>query len=149
MSLRGRIGMKMCCQFMGAMSALAAWTQADRRESFLDTTMILLSRSIDANISIMHDGSTALKYSVRFLYKKMKKSWDKVSARKARIRTAQVRTCGKRSTLLHSESNREVTFGTQSTVKKNYNYKPKLSQKKKKFRRITIDDESRIVKNQW
>jgi hypothetical protein len=40
----------------------------------LDTTMILLSRSIDANISIMHDGSTALKYSVRFLYKKMKKS---------------------------------------------------------------------------
>ena len=57
------------------MSELAACTQADSLDSFLLVIRILLSYSIEANTVSMFWLSTALKYSVRFLFSGMEGRW--------------------------------------------------------------------------
>ena len=57
------------------MRVLAAWTQADSLDSFLLVIRILLSYSMLAKIISMVLLSTALKYSVRFLFSGMLGRW--------------------------------------------------------------------------
>ena len=57
------------------MRVLAAWTQADSLDSFLLVIKILLSYSMLANMISMVLLSTALKYSVRFLFSGMLGRW--------------------------------------------------------------------------